>query len=95
MSVTLTFDAARRKTYRESGYWGDASLGDYWRQTARAVPDKIAVVDNHGASWTYAALDWRQAAWQTGCCLRGFNRAIAWPFSFRAGVSLLSFIWPA
>ncbi|EPD4545001.1 hypothetical protein ACSAFQ_000001, partial [Salmonella enterica subsp. enterica serovar Typhimurium] len=25
MSVTLTFDAARRKTYRESGYWGDAS----------------------------------------------------------------------
>ncbi|MEX8984403.1 hypothetical protein AB8G41_18530, partial [Salmonella enterica] len=35
MSVTLTFDAARRKTYRESGYWGDASLGDYWRQTAR------------------------------------------------------------
>ncbi|EHJ1000980.1 AMP-binding protein [Salmonella enterica] len=57
MSVTLTFDAARRKTYRESGYWGDASLGDYWRQTARAVPDKIAVVDNHGASWTYAALD--------------------------------------
>lgn len=46
MSVTLTFDAARRKTYRESGYWGDASLGDYWRQTARAVPDKIAVVDN-------------------------------------------------
>ncbi|WP_440980309.1 hypothetical protein, partial [Salmonella enterica] len=22
MSVTLTFDAARRKTYRESGYWG-------------------------------------------------------------------------
>ncbi|MGS9272974.1 AMP-binding protein, partial [Salmonella enterica subsp. enterica serovar Infantis] len=28
-----------------------------WRQTARAVPDKIAVVDNNGASWTYAALD--------------------------------------
>ncbi|VDZ94369.1 short chain acyl-CoA synthetase [Salmonella enterica subsp. enterica] len=66
MSVTLTFDAARRKTYRESGYWGDASLGDYWRQTARAVPDKIAVVDNHGASWTYAALDYaasRLANW--------------------------------
>ncbi len=66
MSVTLTFDAARRKTYRESGYWGDASLGDYWRQTARAVPDKIAVVDNHGASRTYAALDYaasRPANW--------------------------------
>ncbi|MDI8993090.1 hypothetical protein MJI20_30280, partial [Salmonella enterica subsp. enterica serovar Anatum] len=37
-----------------------------WRQTARAVPDKIAVVDNHGASWTYAALDYaasRLANW--------------------------------
>lgn len=95
MSVTLTFDAARRKTYRESGYWGDASLGDYWRQTARAVPDKIAVVDNHGASWTYAALDYAASRLATGYCLRGFNRAIAWPFSFRAGVSLPSFIWPA
>lgn len=70
MSVTLTFDAARRKTYRESGYWGDASLGDYWRQTAHAVPDKIAVVDNHGASRTYAALDCAASRPQTGYCLR-------------------------
>ncbi len=62
MSVTLTFDAARRKTYRESGYWGDASLGDYWRQTAHAVPDKIAVVDNHGASGPTPHSTARQAA---------------------------------
>lgn len=95
MSVTLTFDAARRKTYRESGYWGDASLGDYWRQTARAVPDKIAVVDNHGASWTYAALDCAASRLANWLLSQGSNRAIAWPFSFRAGVSLPSFIWPA
>ena len=57
MSVTLTFDAGRRDAYRKLGFWGDASLGDYWQHTARSVPDKIAVVDNHGTEFTYAALD--------------------------------------
>lgn len=57
MSITLTFNAERREARRKQGLWGDASLSDYWCQTARAMPDKIAVVDNHGASYTYAALD--------------------------------------
>ncbi|MDP9568273.1 UNVERIFIED_ORG: acyl-CoA synthetase [Kosakonia oryzae] len=57
MSVTITFNAERREAYRRQGYWGDASLGDYWHQTLRAMPDKLAVVDNHGDSYTYAALD--------------------------------------
>lgn len=57
MKVTLTFNEQRRATYRQQGLWGDASLADYWQQTARAMPDKIAVVDNHGASYTYSALD--------------------------------------
>lgn len=57
MSVTITFNAERREAYRRQGFWGDASLGDYWHQTLRAMPDKVAVVDNHGASYTYAALD--------------------------------------
>lgn len=57
MSVRLTFNAERRHAWRQQGLWGDASLGDYWSQTARAVPDKIAVVDNHGDAYTYAALD--------------------------------------
>lgn len=57
MKVTLTFNEQRRAAYRQQGLWGDASLADYWQQTARAVPDKIAVVDNHGASYTYSALD--------------------------------------
>lgn len=57
MKVTLTFNAQRRAAYRQQGLWGDASLADYWQQTARAMPDKIAVVDNHGASYTYSALD--------------------------------------
>ena len=57
MKVTLTFNEQRRAAYRQQVLWGDASLADYWQQTARAMPDKIAVVDNHGASYTYSALD--------------------------------------
>ena len=57
MKVTLTFNEQRRAAYRQQGLWGDASLADYWQQTARAIPDKIAVVDNHGATYTYSALD--------------------------------------
>ncbi|HHY7396177.1 TPA: medium-chain fatty-acid--CoA ligase [Escherichia coli] len=57
MKVTLTFNEQRRAAYRQQGLWGDASQADYWQQTARAMPDKIAVVDNHGASYTYSALD--------------------------------------
>lgn len=57
MKVTLTFNEQRRAAYRQQGLWGDTSLADYWQQTARAMPDKIAVVDNHGASYTYSALN--------------------------------------
>ncbi|WP_445235801.1 medium-chain fatty-acid--CoA ligase [Escherichia coli] len=57
MKVALTFNEQRRAAYRQQGLWGDASLADYWQQTARAMPDKIAVVDNHGATYTYSALD--------------------------------------
>ncbi|EFN2497041.1 medium-chain fatty-acid--CoA ligase [Escherichia coli] len=57
MKVTLTFNEQRRAAYRQQGLWGDASLADYWQQTARAMPDKIAVVDNHGASYTYSEPD--------------------------------------
>ncbi|EIZ4842452.1 medium-chain fatty-acid--CoA ligase [Escherichia coli] len=57
MKVTLTFNEQRRAAYRQQGLWGDASLADYWQQAARAMPDKIAVVDNHGASYNYSALD--------------------------------------
>lgn len=57
MTVTLTFNAERRALYRQQGYWGDASLADYWHQTMRAVPDKVAVIDNQGSRFTYAELD--------------------------------------
>ncbi|HCU6181048.1 TPA: medium-chain fatty-acid--CoA ligase [Escherichia coli] len=69
MKVTLTFNEQRHAAYRQQGLWGDASLADYWQQTARAMPDKIAVVDNHGASYTYSALD------HTASCLANWMLA--------------------
>ena len=83
MSVTLTFNAERREAYRQQGFWGDASLGDYWSQTAQAMPDKIAVVDNHGDSYTYAALDSAASRLATSS-----------PFNCPAGVNLPLSIWP-
>ncbi len=67
MKVTLTFNEQRRAAYRQQGLWGDASLADYWQQTARAMPDKIAVVDNHGARTPIARSITPRAVWQTGC----------------------------
>ncbi|KHN59031.1 short chain acyl-CoA synthetase [Dickeya fangzhongdai] len=57
MTVTIKFNAERRELYRRLGYWGDASLGDYWHQSAKAAPDKVAVIDNQGGAYTYAELD--------------------------------------
>ncbi|MGO0385368.1 medium-chain fatty-acid--CoA ligase [Escherichia coli] len=77
MKVTLTFNEQRRAAYRQQGLWGDASLADYWQQTARAMPDKIAVVDNHGASYTYSALDHaasRLANWMLAKGIESGNR---------------------
>ncbi|UJR62958.1 medium-chain fatty-acid--CoA ligase [Dickeya zeae] len=57
MTVTIKFNAERREFYRRMGYWGDASLGDYWHQAAKAASDKVAVIDNQGTAYTYAELD--------------------------------------
>lgn len=59
-------DAERRAEYRRQGFWGDATLLDYWNMAVRAQPEKVAVLDNSGARKTYAALDadaGKLAAW--------------------------------
>ncbi|PWC16994.1 cyclohexanecarboxylate-CoA ligase [Brenneria roseae subsp. roseae] len=57
MTVTIKFNDARREWYRQQGYWGDASLADYWHQSVKVAPEKMAVLDNQGTSYTYAELD--------------------------------------
>lgn len=49
----------RTKEYRQKGYWGDASLADFWAMSVLCAPDKTAVVDNHGQSFTYRQADHR------------------------------------
>ncbi len=87
MSVTLTFDAARRKPIARIRLLGRCFTGATTAETARAVPDKIAVVDNHGASRTTTPHSTARQAAGKLVTVSGVNRAIAWPFSFRAGVS--------
>ena len=48
---------ARKKYYRQQGYWGDATLLDYWRMAVMSCPEKVAVVDLQGSRYTYAQLD--------------------------------------
>lgn len=51
------FIELRRDDYRKQGYWGDATLADYWRMAVLSSPEKVAVIDLQGTSYTYAELD--------------------------------------
>lgn len=57
MLLGMKFSEAQRKAYRQKGYWGDATLADYWQMAVFGAPDKTAVVDLQGACYTYAELD--------------------------------------
>ncbi len=77
MSVTIKLNPERRAKYRQQGFWGDASLADYWHQTQQAMPEKIAVIDNRGTSYTYAALDRAAsslATWLISCGIQPGDR---------------------
>lgn len=47
----------RKRKYRQAGYWGDATLADYWQMSVLCSPEKTAVIDLQGTSFTYAELD--------------------------------------
>lgn len=51
------FIELRRDDYRKQGYWGDATLADYWRMAVLSSPEKVAVIDLQGTSYTYVELD--------------------------------------
>ena len=55
-----------RQEYRRKGYWGDATLEDYWNLAVLRTPDKLYVTDYQGQGYSYAKLDQqaeRLAAW--------------------------------
>lgn len=55
--MTIKINEAQRTHYRQQGYWGDATLADYWHLSAKSYADKIAVSDNHETAYTYRELD--------------------------------------
>lgn len=57
MSLGIKINQQQRVKYREKGYWGDATLADYWQMAVRSSPDKIAVSDFQGKALTYKQLD--------------------------------------
>lgn len=57
MSLEMRINEDRRREYRQVGYWGDATLADYWQMSVLCSPEKTAVIDLQGTSFTYAELD--------------------------------------
>ena len=64
---------SRKLLYRRKGYWGDATLADYWRMAVLCSPEKEAVTDLQGTSYSYAELD--EAAGRVAAYLRGIGIA--------------------
>ncbi len=57
MSAGIKINESRRREYRRQGYWGDATLADYWQLSVLSSPEKPAVMDRQGTCYTYAELD--------------------------------------
>ncbi len=55
--LAVVLDETLRQAYRENGFWGDATLLDYWKMSVKTFPEKIAVVDSWGLRYTFAELD--------------------------------------
>jgi acyl-CoA synthetase len=57
MSLGIKLSEAKKREYRQKGYWGDATLADYWNMSVLSSPEKVAVIDAQGYQFTYAELD--------------------------------------
>ncbi len=68
MTLGMKFIESRKREYRRRGYWGDATLADYWDMAVLSAPEKTAVTDLQGTSYTYHELD--EAAGKVAAFLR-------------------------
>jgi len=57
MSLGMKINKVQKHEYRQKGYWGDATLADFWNMSVLIAPEKEAVVDLQGARYTYAQMD--------------------------------------
>lgn len=57
MNMGIKINECQKNEYRKKGYWGDATLADYWQHSVLRAPEKTAVIDWQGTSYTYAELN--------------------------------------
>lgn len=57
MSLKVKLKEYQKLEYRQKGYWGDATLIDYWNMAVLNGPEKVAVIDLQGSCYTYAELN--------------------------------------
>ena len=57
MSLGIVINEERKREYRLKGYWGDATLADYWDMSVKSASEKTAVVDIQGTRYSYKELD--------------------------------------
>ena len=55
--LPVSLNEERKALYRKQGFWGDATLLDYWNMSVRSFADKTAVVDYQQARYTFKELD--------------------------------------
>lgn len=57
MSLGIKLNEEKKFEYRQKGYWGDATIADYWNMSVLSFPNKTAVIDAQGYQLTYSELD--------------------------------------
>jgi acyl-CoA synthetase len=57
MSLGIKISEWQKAEYRQKGFWGDATLEDYWDMSVKSSPENTAVVDLQGTTYTYTELD--------------------------------------
>ncbi|WP_019240296.1 MULTISPECIES: medium-chain fatty-acid--CoA ligase [Bacillus] len=57
MSLGMKISEFQKREYRKKGLWGDATLADYWKMSLLKFPEKVAIVDLQGDSYTYSEID--------------------------------------
>lgn len=57
MSLGIKINETMKQEYRQKGYWGNATLADYWKMAVLKAPEKEAVVDLQGTRYSYAEID--------------------------------------
>ncbi|MFX3619435.1 MAG: medium-chain fatty-acid--CoA ligase [Sporolactobacillus sp.] len=57
MPLDIKLTQSQINKYRCQGFWGDATLIDYWKLSVASFPEKIAIADNYERKFSYREID--------------------------------------